>query len=226
MSINRVGSRAIPRAVVRMALDRRVLANTPGLAFWKVLGTGSGRTFSIRDADLTTWALFGVWENVDAWRSFAATSSYARLWSGLAVEQSTMLLEPVKWRGTWAGRSPFDSAPTALPLADDEPLAVLTRARVRPSMWRKFARSVPPVAAAVNATPGLRFTVGIGEAPVGLQATFSLWESESAMTSFAYRTDAHRRVMKQTLDTGWYAEELFARFRIIESTGTLPGIGS
>jgi heme-degrading monooxygenase HmoA len=75
----------------------------------------------------------------------------------------------------------------------------------------------------VNATPGLRYTVGIGEAPVGLQATFSLWESESAMTSFAYRGDPHREAMRRTLETGWYAEELFARFRIVESSGTING---
>jgi heme-degrading monooxygenase HmoA len=223
MNINRVGARSIPRAMARMALDRRQLANTPGLMFWKLLGTGSGRSFSVRDADLRTWALFAVWEDVDAWSSFAKSSSYARLWLGLTEERWSALLEPVKWRGTWSGGSPFGSGGELLALHEHEPVAVLTRARVRLSQWRYFARSVPPVAVAVNRTPGLRYTVGIGEAPVGLQATFSIWDSESAMTAFAYRDEAHRNVMQRTVDTGWYAEELFARFRIVESTGTING---
>lgn len=206
-----------------MALDRRLLARTDGLTFWKLLGTGSGRTFSARDADLSTWAMFAEWEDVDAWSSFTANSSYPRLWSGLAEEQWSALLEPVKVRGTWSGHSLSDADHVGLPLYEHEPVAVLTRARVRPSQWRTFAGSVPPVAAAVNATPGLRYTVGIGEAPVGLQATFSLWDSESAMTSFAYKGDAHREAMRRTLETGWYAEELFARFRIVESSGTING---
>ena len=223
MSINRVGRCCIPRAFTRMALDRPVLARTPGLKFWKLLGTGSGRSFSIRDADPTTWALFAVWEDLDAWATFTATSSYARVWMRLADEQWSALLEPVKWRGTWSGRSPFGSGAAGAPLHGDEAIAVLTRARVRPSQWRTFARSVPPVAAAVNSTPGLQYTIGIGEAPIGLQATFSLWNSESEMTSFAYGHDAHRDVIRRTVETGWYSEEMFARFRVLESTGTING---
>ena len=223
MSINRVGSRSVARSFTRMVLDRRLLAGTPGLTFWKLLGTGSGRSFSVRDADPTTWALFAVWEDAAACSTFSATSSYARVWSALAEERWSAVLEPVKWRGTWAGRSPFGSHAAGTALNGDEAIAVLTRARVRPSQWRTFARSVPPVAAAVNSTPGLRYTVGIGEAPIGLQATFSLWDSESAMKSFAYRNQTHREVMRRTEDLGWYAEEMFARFRVLESTGTVNG---
>jgi heme-degrading monooxygenase HmoA len=249
MGINRVATRSIAHALGRMALDRRLLSGTPGLTFFKLLGTGRGRSFSPRDADLTTWALFAVWENADAWASFNSTSKYARIWGALSEEQWSTRLEPVKWRGTWARQLPFGSpligplnrnaapvvsggpdeaggpvdAGEGLLIGGSGPMAVLTRARVRPSQWRTFARSVPPVAAAVNTTAGLRYTVGIGEAPIGLQATFSLWDSESAMAEFAYGSEAHRDVMRRTNALGWYAEEMFARFRVVESSGSING---
>ena len=42
---------------------------------------------------------------------------------------------------------------------------------------------------------GLRLAVGIGEAPVGLQGTFSLWESARALREFAYAGAAHQAVV-------------------------------
>ncbi len=209
-----------------MALDRRLLRRTPGLAFWKLLGTGSGRTFSLRDADPTTWGLFAVWENDSARRDFVERSSYARVWSDLAEEQWMAHLRLVRSKGTWSGRSPFEDGASAVEgteLCADGRLAVITRARVRPTQWRSFAKAVPPVAAAVNSTPGLQFTVGIGEAPIGLQATFSLWESAGAMQAFVYGHDAHRDVIRRTTTQGWYAEELFARFNVVSSAGTING---
>jgi hypothetical protein len=79
---------------------------------------------------------------------------------------------------------------------------------------------VPPVAAAVQEAPGLRWSLGIGEAPVGLQGTFSMWDSMAALTAFAYRGAAHGRVIAQTAQRHWYAEELFARFAVLQTTGT------
>ena len=214
-------------ALARMALDRRQLRSTPGLNFWKLLGTGHGRTFSVRDADPTTWGLFAVWESHEAYEEFLSSSSYVRIWSRLAVEQWRAELAPTRWRGTWSGANPFgEGDSSAEPMgraAIDEPLAVLTRARVRPSKWRSFAGAVPPVAAAVNTTPGLRYTVGVGEAPIGLQATFSLWDSTSAMTSFAYGQRAHLDVVDRTKSEGWYAEEMFARFRVVSTAGSIDG---
>jgi hypothetical protein len=86
-----------------------------------------------------------------------------------------------------------------------------------------FWRSVPPVSAELHRSPGLRLAVGIGEAPVGLQGTFSLWESAAALTEFAYRRAAHVEVVRRTAELGWYAEELFARFAVLEVEGTFAG---
>ena len=64
---------------------------------------------------------------------------------------------------------------------------------------------------------------GIGEVPLYRQATFSVWESVEDMKAFAYQSAEHREVIQKTRDENWYSEELFARFKLIASFGTLKG---
>ena len=65
--------------------------------------------------------------------------------------------------------------------------------------------------------------MSLGEAPLLFQATFSLWDSLPAMQAFAYRCAEHAGVIRRTRAAGWYAEELFARFRPIASYGAWDG---
>jgi hypothetical protein len=82
---------------------------------------------------------------------------------------------------------------------------------------------VPAVSQDLHTVPGLRLAVGIGEAPVGLQGTFSLWESSAPLVEFAHRRAAHADVVARTPREGWYTEELFARFEVLELSGTFEG---
>lgn len=222
MHLRRVGSSDIGRAVASMAVDRASLARTKGLRFWKLLGTGSGRTFTPRDADPTTWGLFAVWDSIESARQFSVESPVAKRWVTHSDEQWEALLLPLAWKGTWSRRDPFDGAVPGVAVPG-RAVAAVTRARVKPSQWRAFAAATPPVAAAVNGSPGLRYTVGIGEAPIGLQGTFSLWDSNEALRNFAYTNAEHRAVMTRTRTDRWYAEEMFARFAVLESSGTIDG---
>jgi hypothetical protein len=214
----RVGRRGVPAAVLRMGRDRGRVRRTPGLRFAKLLGTGDGRTFTVRDADPLRWGLLATWADPAAAQAFEQ-SRVVRAWESDAVESFRVDLRPVASRGTWSGRSPFGDP---LPVRSDGPVAALTRARLRAAAAPRFWRAVPPVSADLRERPGLRAAVGIGEAPVGLQGTFSLWDSSAALKDFA-RADAHAAVVARTEPERWYAEELFARFAVVGSRGTLDG---
>ena len=53
-----------------MATDRSRVRRSHGLRFAKLLGTGSGETFSLRDADPHHWGLIAVWDDVADARVF------------------------------------------------------------------------------------------------------------------------------------------------------------
>ncbi|HEY0700121.1 MAG TPA: monooxygenase, partial [Micromonospora sp.] len=59
----RIGRRALPGALGRMAVGPRRLRATPGVRFGKLLGTGTGTGFGPGDADLTRWAALVVWDD-------------------------------------------------------------------------------------------------------------------------------------------------------------------
>lgn len=210
----------IPQAVLRMGLDRRHLARTPGLRFWKLMGTGDGRTFDARDADPLTWSLLAVWDDATALADFERRSPVAAAWRSLSEESWRADLRPLAASGRWSGCEPFEVQGGA---RHDGPVAAITRARLARGRMRRFWSAVPPVTADLHTHAGLRLAVGIGEAPVGLQGTFSVWDSPAALFGFAYRSPAHRRVIDETARQQWYTEELFARFAVVQTTGTVRG---
>ena len=56
-----VPNRQVPAALARMATDRLRLKYVPGLRFARLLGTGRGDTFTVRDANSNRWALLATW---------------------------------------------------------------------------------------------------------------------------------------------------------------------
>jgi hypothetical protein len=220
LHIWRIAPRSVPAAVARMALDRRRVRRTPGLRFAKLLGTGDGRTFTARDADPLRWGLLATWAGAEDASRFRARSSVVHAWERLALESFRIDLRPTASRGQWSGRTPFgDPAPSR----ESGVVAAITRARLRPSRAATFWKAVPPVSADLQTSPGLRTAMGIGEAPIGLQGTFSLWDDAAALREFAHRSAPHVEVVRRTAELGWYREELFARFAVVGVEGTLDG---
>lgn len=213
----RVPPRHLPTAAAHVALDRVPLRATPGLRFAKTLGTGTGRTFRLRDADPLRWGLLATWaSSADAARF--ETTRLVRSWDRAAGERWRAELVPLASRGRWARREPFGRP---APRRSDGPVASVTRARLAARAVRTFWTAVPPVSAALQTAPGLRLAVGIGEAPVGLQGTFSVWDSSRSLVDFATRGAAHADVVRRTPQERWYAEELFARFAVVRAEGTV-----
>ena len=213
----KVPTRAIPFAIWSMALDRRRLRAMPGVSFAKMLGCGKGETFTPSDADAHRWGLLVTIEEsqVDKLDS----SPLVTRWRKRSRQEFRVLMDPIACHGKWSGKEPFVIGIKGF----DGPSRVvaITRARIA---WLKnlsFWKSVPPVVQALKENPGLIAAIGVGEAPIGLQGTFSLWESEEALKEFAFRSAGHKGAIVATTKQKWFSEELFARFRVKEIRGDL-----
>lgn len=211
-----VPGRHVPAALLGLAGQRRRLAAGPGVRFGKLLGTASGRSFAARDLTVTRWVVLCSWEP-----GARTDSPVHRRWAARAAEHWRAELLPLSSRGHWSGYQPF-TVPDPTPTAPG-PVLALTRARLAWTRLPRFHRAVPAVSADLQAAAGLLLAFGIGEAPVGRQGTLSLWASAAALTEFAYRRPAHRRVVAAAGREGWYTEELFARFAVLASAGTVGG---
>jgi hypothetical protein len=210
-------------AMRHMAFDRPVLRSTPGLSFWRLLGSGRGTSMSL-GADLRRWALLAVWREERALEEFLKSSPVAARWRREARESWQVRLTPLASRGRWGGVEPFGPGIGGPPGPDPGgPVAVLTRASIRPSRLVAFYRSVPEVDRLLREQDGCLASVGVGEWPLARQATFSLWRDAGAVRDFAYRGHAHRGVVGRTRAENWYSEELFARFVPYDSEGTWNG---
>lgn len=206
-----------------MAFDRPVLGSTPGLVFWRLLGSGRGTSTSM-GADLRRWALLAVWRDERDLDRFLSDSPVAARWRSEARESWQVRLAPVASRGRWNGVDPFGPLPASTPGIDPgAPVAVLTRASIRPSRLVAFYRSVPGVDRLLAEQDGCLASVGVGEWPLARQGTFSLWRDAAAVRAFAHQGRAHRRVIGRTRAEHWYSEELFARFSPYASEGTWNG---
>jgi len=205
----------LPLAIIFMATNRILLSRLPGVSFIKLLGTGKGESFTPKDADQFRWGVVLTIRR-DCLKDLEG-SKVIKSWQSICVNQYRAILRPISSHGLWSKQQPFDVEKFDW----SGKIAAITRARI---VWRKnliFWRAVPPVTASLHQSPGLLNAIGIGEAPVGLQGTFSLWENAAALRDFAYKGQAHAQAIKATAENKWYSEELFARFAVIEEQGVL-----
>ena len=205
----------IPLAILFMASNKIQLKRLSGVTFIKLLGTGKGESFTPKDADPFRWGmLLTINENqIDALdKSFVVKG-----WRKICTSEYRVILKPISSHGLWSGKQPFSLDKFEW----NGKIAAVTRARI---VWRKnimFWRAVPPVTESLHQSPGLLKAIGIGEAPLGLQGTFSVWKDAASLRDFAYKGRAHSEAIQATSANRWYSEELFARFAVIEERGML-----
>ena len=203
----------LPLAIFAMGFNRFNFMADKNVSFFKSLGTGKGETFTPKDADPLRWGVVASVEDIESFDNCIVVKS----WRKNSVSEFRAVLDPISSHGQWAKKDPF----VANIKNWEGQVAAITRARIKWSQNFRFWSSVPPVTISLKSSPGLISAIGIGEAPIGLQGTFSLWESAAAIRDFAYKGAAHQKAISDTAAYKWYSEELFARFAVLEVRGQI-----
>lgn len=201
-----------------MGFARFTLRKIKGMQFHKLCGTGTGEGFSPKP-NWGVYTLLATWPDAETARQALEKEAFFTRYRRHASESYTLFLRATSSRGQWSRRQPFE------PLGDSGPgpIAALTRARIKPSILLKFWRHVPNISAMIGRNPNVRFKIGMGEVPWLHQITFSIWPNERAMANFARKHGPHAKAIKDVRAGEWFAEELYARFEILEEIGTWEG---
>ena len=220
LTIVRYRKAFVPFALLAMALHRLPLTLQKGCTFWKLMGCGRNGSFDLTP-DWQQWGLLASWNTREDFDRFYQNSFISGWWKKLTTESWTLLAEPLQTHGKWDGEEPFGH-----PNVKDYtgPVAVLTRATIHLNRLKNFWSHVDVAAQLMAKSKGYITSVGIGEAPVFRQATFSIWESLEDVKAFAYGSREHADIIKKTRSEGWYSEEMFARFKPVTAWGTLNGV--
>jgi spheroidene monooxygenase len=202
----------------QMGLARPALRRTPDLLAWKLCGTGTGEGFTPLP-NFGVYAILATWPSLEAARAGVAGAPVWQRWRARAAEDWTIYLAPTSVRGVWGGTQPFHVSAKPEP----GPLVALTRATIRPRVALKFWEKVPDISRVIGMDDHVAFKIGIGEVPLLHQVTFSIWPDASAMADFARADGPHARAIAAVRAGNWFSEELYARFRILDETGTWGG---
>lgn len=203
-----------------MLFGHQHLRSIKGQSFYKLMGSGGRSGFSIWP-DWGTYVLLQSWRSEEDFEHFKSNSEFFNSYGSRSKQQIFLKLKAFKSNGTWNKKEPFEVSESPF---KSEHLAVLTRARIKGSLLHKFWRHVPKVSRKLFEFDGLVMAKGIGELPLIEQATISIWKSKEFMQSFAYKNPKHAEVVKKTRELDWYSEEIFARFHILEMSGTYKDI--
>ena len=236
LTILRYPKRFIPFALLSMMLFRFPLWFNKKVIFWKLMGTGKNGSFD-KMPDWQQWGILLIHSSgfiVNSWESFDLRpknlnkdlyGSFIANWIRLfKCEVWTIFLEPIEGHGSWDGKKVFGEL--AAKTDYEGKIAVLTRATIRLSCIKRFWSHTEAVSAQMAGAKGFVSSLGIGEIPWVKQATFSIWESKEDMIKFAYQVKEHTDVILKTRSEKWYSEEMFTRFKIIASIGTIRKINT
>jgi heme-degrading monooxygenase HmoA len=207
---------AVAWGLLRLMRGERALGDVPGLRFARVLGSGRDGGFGLAPS-FDTQGLMAFFDDEPSARAFAG-GALVSAYRERARESLQALLRATSCRGSWGGVALGVSACAA----PDAPMASLTRASIRARHARAFWRHAPAAQHSVRTAPGCRLAVGLGEAPLLRQATFSLWESAAAMDAYA-RSGAHQQAIQGAWKHGWFSESMFVRFAAIDVQGQWQG---
>jgi quinol monooxygenase YgiN len=201
----------------RVVLGRLAWRGIEGLRFARALGSGRDGGFGGQPS-ADRQGLFALFDDDAAADAFIDRSPVATAYREHARELLVAKLRATSCRGSWDGmRIATTRAPEAC-----GPVAALTRAAIKPRHLLAFRRHSAPSEAGLAAAPGCRLAVGLGEAPLLRQATFSVWDDTAAMDAYA-RRGAHLEAIRAAQRSGYFSESMFVRFLPLSLQGEWKG---
>lgn len=213
----RLRSGAMPWGLSRLVRGERALGQVPGLRFARVLGSGRDGGFGLAPG-FDHQGLIAFFDDEDGARAFAEAAPLMHAYRDHASESLLALLRATSCRGSWSGTSLAVTAPPQV----NAPMAALTRASIRLRHAARFWRHAPATHEGIARADGCRLAVGLGEAPLLRQATFSFWDNAQAMDAYA-RSGAHLAAIQGAHQQGWFSESMFVRFAPISIEGEWHG---
>ncbi|MEY2803802.1 MAG: Spheroidene monooxygenase [Pseudomonadota bacterium] len=199
------------------------LRDVPGLRFAKVMGSGQGGGFSLRPSASHQ----GIIACFDTWAQ--ASRFMQGPWVGAVRERAREswvgILSVLSARGQWDQQVWHASSESALegaPVLQPGPLAVLTRASIRPAKAMAFWRHAPAAQQDLLAADGCDLAMGLGEAPLLRQCTFSVWRDSEAMRAYAHQS-SHLQAIQAAYKHQFFSESLFVHFRPLYMQGQCKG---
>lgn len=221
---------------LRLVAGATPYKEVPGLTMVKVMGSGHGGGFSLRPS-ATHQGLICTFSRLD-WALQFLDSAWVQAYRSRARECWTGVMSVQSARGHWdkqawqasSAQALGDSVDQALPKAADPalaqannlPFAVLTRASIVPTKAMAFWRYAPAAQADLAQAPGCLLAMGLGEAPLVRQCTFSVWQDAQAMVQYAQQ-GAHQVASAAAYKHQFFSESLFVRMQVLHMAGVWKG---
>lgn len=208
-----VGPRAAAEVLLRPPRPGRV----PGLTYAETTTTAALGEPLLPPRHFGRVGMIAAWNDDDALERFLrAHPVAAHLAGGWRVR-----LQPLRVFGAWAGMPGLPAR--ALPVADDEPVGILTLGRLRLRRTAAFRRSAGPAEGAAIEHPDLLAGTGLARPP-RLVATFTLWRAAAAMREYATGAGGpHSAAMAADRARPFHHESAFVRFRPYAAEGDWDG---
>ncbi len=207
-----------PREAAEVLLRRPQPARVPGLTYAETTTTAPLGEPLLPPRQLGPVGMIAAWDGDEALEEFSASRHPV---AGHLARGWEVRLQPLRVSGAWSGMPGLPSR--ALPVADAEPVGILTLGRLRLLRTGAFHRSAAPAEAAALDSPALLAGSGLARLP-RLVATFTLWRSTAEMREYAYDAGApHRAAVHADRARPFHHESAFVRFRPYASRGRWGG---
>jgi len=210
---------------MKLAQGTSNFKHTKGLLFSKVMGSGHAGGFGLRPSSTHQGLvlLFDTLDNAQIFLDSDIATQYKQhareCWSALLVIDSSR----GEWNEvSWAPTDLVKEGLTDLP-QDTTLVATLTRASIRPASALAFWRYAPQAQADLSNAAGCVLAMGLGEAPLVRQCTFSVWRNTSSMLQYA-QGGAHRTAIQAAYKHAFFSESMFVRMRVVSMSGVWKGV--